>query len=81
VRAARNGWGGAGVASACIMGAESTTCVGDGYPPGPLKGENFARGHMAVAPLRHPIIGQANGNNGSRPTQRREGPTSELVAA
>jgi hypothetical protein len=25
--------------------------VGDGYPLGPLEGENFARGHMAVAPL------------------------------
>jgi hypothetical protein len=24
--------------------------VGDGYPSGPLRGENFAWGHMAVAP-------------------------------
>jgi hypothetical protein len=55
--------------------------VGDGYPPGPLRGENFARGNMAVAPLWHPTVGRANGNNGSRPTQWRKRPTSELVVA
>jgi hypothetical protein len=54
--------------------------VGDGYPLGPLRGENFARGHMVVAPLRHPTVGQANGNSGSRPTLEHEGPTPELVA-
>jgi hypothetical protein len=55
--------------------------MGDGYPPGPLRGENFSQGHMAVAPLWHPAVGRANGNSGSRPTQEREGPTPELVAA
>jgi hypothetical protein len=55
--------------------------VGDGYPPGPLRDENFAQGHMAVAPLWHPAVGRANGNSGSRPTPERESPTSELVAA
>jgi hypothetical protein len=25
---------------------------GDGYLPGPHKGENFARGHVEVAPLK-----------------------------
>jgi hypothetical protein len=53
---------------------------GDGYPPGPLKGKNFARGHVAIAPLKHLVVGQTNGNNGSRPTQGQERPTSELVA-
>jgi hypothetical protein len=36
---------------------------------------------VAVAPLRHLVMGQANGNNGSRSTQRRKRPTSELVVA
>jgi hypothetical protein len=27
VQAARNGWGGAGTASACVVGAKSTTCA------------------------------------------------------
>jgi hypothetical protein len=52
----------------------------DGYPLGPLKGENFARGHMAVAPLWHPAVGRENGNSGSMPTQERDGPALELVA-
>jgi hypothetical protein len=54
---------------------------GEWISSGPLKGENFAWGHVAVAPLRHPVMGRANGNNVSRPTQRRKRPTSELVAA
>jgi hypothetical protein len=54
--------------------------VGDEYPLGPPKGENFSRGHVVVAPLRHPIMGQANGDDGSRPTQRQKRPMSELAA-
>jgi hypothetical protein len=55
--------------------------VGNKYPPGPLNGKNFARGHMAVAPLWHPVVVRANGNSGSRPIPERERPTSELVTA
>ena len=53
--------------------------MGDGYPLGPFNGENFAPGHMAIAPLRHPVMGQANRDDGSRPTQRQKRPTSELA--
>jgi hypothetical protein len=54
--------------------------VWDGYHPGPLGGKNFARGHMTVAPLRHPVVGRAKGNDGSGPTQERDGPTLGLIA-
>jgi hypothetical protein len=33
--------------------------VGDRYPPGPLGGENSARGHMPVALQGHHVVGRA----------------------
>jgi hypothetical protein len=65
--------------SGCRDLASSLASVGDGYPPGPHKGENFARGHATVAPLKRSATGQANRDNGGKPIQRQKRPTSKLA--